>query len=417
MPKHDDKKKKRIMRKFSISEISMVDRAAQAPATMRIMKRDTFDLEDSIAKFLGDMILTTSEDSHAHRINIKDFDWSTNQALGFSSGGETSWSGATTEKNHTHPWIMKVDGEIIIGEANGHTHDIDEISKQLFIESHEHAKQILKKSEEEPEWVNTFEENSDFEKLFDKLAEAAVADGITCVDEEESDMTKDTKTAADIKKAADKEISELKAELEISKKVAGLSTLEKSHYDALSDDDKTTYLAKEADDRELIAKAAIKNAEDENPVIYKSDSGVEYRKSDGAGMIELAKQGDIDRKENAKLRKAASEVDLRKRAEDDLSNLPGSVETHMALLKSVESIKDDVDREEALKSLKAQNTAMGKAYETLGAGGEPVDGTPEAELDTLAKKYATEHEVTYAVAYTKVLETNQGSELYAKALN
>ncbi len=292
------KKKKRIMRKLSISEISMVDRAAQQPATMRIMKRD---------------------------------------------------------------------------------------------------------------------ENQDMKK---EITESAVEDGTERVDKKEIDMP-DTKTAAEIQKAADEKLAKVQAQLDTANKVNALGIVAKAHYDTLNDDGKSDFIAKSADEQTEIVKAAKQAAEDKDPVIYKAADGSEFRKSDDPRLVAMAKQGDVDRKENIALRKTNAEIVLRKRAQDELSNLPGSVESHMALLKSVDSITDETQRNEALAALKSQNTSVGKSFETVGETTvlKSAAGSPGAELEELSKAYADKHNVDTAKAMDEVLKTVKGAELYAKSVN
>ncbi len=256
------------------------------------------------------------------------------------------------------------------------------------------------------------------------ITKSAVEDGKQRVKKKETNMS-DTKTAADIQKAADEKLAKVQDQLDaankvldVANKVNALGSVVKAHYDTLGDEDKTSFLAKSADDQNTDVEVAKKAAADLNPVVYTAGDGSEYRKNDDHRLVAMAKQADDDRKENAKLRKAAADADLRKRAETDLSNLPGSIEAHMALLKSAESIEDEKLRNEAITTLKAKNESLESAFSDVGSGIAPTgNGTPLGELNDLSKAYAEKHNVSEAVAQDEVLKTDAGSKLYAKAYN
>ena len=170
MPSHPEKKKRRRrMKKFTITELSAVDRPAQEGALVTIMKRDDSgddgDLEkvlmaprssekrgDFVSRFMGNdamkrefperdqrlavanrqfltkknyggldksfdriPVLTSAEDGHTHIV------WVTGRR-----GGETTFGMSPGEdgRNHDHPWVIEVDGSLTIGENDGHTHTI-----------------------------------------------------------------------------------------------------------------------------------------------------------------------------------------------------------------------------------------------------------------------------------------------------
>jgi predicted DNA-binding protein len=111
--------------------------------------------------------------------------------------------------------------------------------------------------------------------------------------------------------------------------------------------------------------------------------------------------------------------DLEKRAAE-FTNVPGSLEVRVAMLKGIESIEDETLRAEALKSLTAQNEQMASAFETIGkAGGSVlVPGSVDAQLDALAVKYREAHPgASEAIAMDAVLKSAEGSALYTKSLN
>lgn len=232
-------------------------------------------------------------------------------------------------------------------------------------------------------------------------------------------MTDKTQKGAGDENAQAEELAKAQAEATKFKALAEMTDAQKAHYEKLDDEGKQAFIAKSADDRQKDVDAAVAKADEDDPVVYKSDKGVEFRKSDDPRLVEMAKQADEDRKARVAAEKRVAEQDLRKRAEDEFAHLPGTVEHRMELIKAAEGIEDEDARKGAIAALKAQNDSMATAFKTAGVGGvSPEAGSSENELDTLAKKYQEEHEgVTYAQAYDAVLKTERGRELYAKSVN
>ena len=380
-------RQRNIMRAFKIDEISAVDRPAQVGARAVIMKRD-----DGSNPQTGDAVekrawLTTDVDGHAHLVDDRNYDNVRRD------GGDTSWSvsaSAEEGQGHSHPWIANMDGSITIGASEGHTHTVLETT--------------LKSTE-------------------------AVVDGGT--KEEDDTMPKTTeqeaaeKEAAKVLKAATDRSAELETQLVEANARAEMTDVEKVHLDGLDpslDDDarKVFVAAKSAQRAEIVAKA-IRAAEDAKGIAYTADDGTEYTKSDDPRLVSQAKRNDELAKRLEDTTKRADTQDLRKRAEEDLKHLPGTVETRMALLKAVESIGDADERKVALEALKAQNEQMAEAFKTKGStrvGGTVQTGTDEdsaeGQLDTLAKRYATDNKVTEAEGYDAVLKTVEGAALYGE---
>ncbi len=198
-----------------------------------------------------------------------------------------------------------------------------------------------------------------------------------------------------------------------SESMASMNDIQKAHYDALEGDDAKSFLEKSFDDRhqELLTLAK------KDTVLYKAHDGTEYRESDGDRLAKLAKQSD---ETNAALKKSMEEkqtMELTKRAEDEFSNLPGTVETHVEMLKAIDGIEDEKARGEALKVLKAQNASMSGAFKKVGSAAisKGQEGDPESELEEMAKAYAAKHDVEYLKAYEIVTKSNP--KLLSKALS
>lgn len=359
--------KKTIMRSLTIKELSGVDRPAQVGAKALIMKRvdglgyDRDNDDELTPEYVADLMkrgkaaLTTVVDGHTHLVLLEDF----NEKAVVS--GVTTW-----QDEHQHPWILRDDNQIIIGTVDDHTHGVDQLSKL---------------------------EDGDIE------------------------MTPEEKAAADKLEKANKELIAKNERLE---KVAKLSGGVKAHFDKLSDEDEIVAFLALSDDEQKAEVDKIEKAKtDADPVVYKTTAGVELRKSDGLALIEMAKQNDLQAKENADLKKKLEDQDLRKRAGTELEFMPGTIETRMSMLKSIDGIEDEKERKLAHESLKAQNESMSVAFKERGTGdAPPADGSAQASLDALAKKaQEADPKLTIEQAHAKVLDTSEGAKLYEKSLN
>ena len=208
------------------------------------------------------------------------------------------------------------------------------------------------------------------------------------------------------------------AALKAANAVIALEPVERAHFNGLDEDAKKAFILKSADDRKAVIDAAAKAETDADPVEYTTSDGVEIRKSAGVAVITALKSNDELRKENADLRKDREQEALEKRAGDELEFLPGDIKTRAAMLKAIDGIADESQRKAAHNTLKAQNEAMAEAFKTVGhSGGQSEPGSPDEELDKLAKAHAKEKNLSEAVAYTEILKTEQGKKLYADSVN
>lgn len=222
----------------------------------------------------------------------------------------------------------------------------------------------------------------------------------------ETNMTNtDTKTAVDAElqkslDAAKAQVDSLTAELNVVKSIAALTELEKKHYDGLSVEDKEIFLALNKSDRD----AEIAKATSEDPVIYKSLAGEEFRKSDDPRIVAMAKRADANETRYKEEFAKRQDAEFAKRAETELAYMPGTVETRAALLKAVDTIADQEVKKGVLDSLKAKNASMSKSFETVGHNfTKSVDGEdPQAKLDELAKAHQAKEGVDYYTAYDVV---------------
>jgi len=464
--------KRRIMRELKINEISGVDVPAQEGATAVIMKRkhrpedrkkkkkkkgsghlDNSQTDEMLAKGAA---LTTDEEGFAHLVILSGPPDGVEQ-----TSGETTW-----QDGHNHPWVRTPEGDILIGAGESsdgvsHSHTIAVMSKAEEDEDGTEKRKFTAQERERladegkalPDGsfpivttadlrnaISAFGRAANKAQVARHIKRRARALGATDLLPEEGRLAgllkneaseDDNQNAGSAGEVGNKEINmpdtnkkveELQAQLARANSVASLNDAEKAHFETLKGADADTFLAKSVDERKTevtaINKAQAKADIDANPVEYTTMDGIELRKSAGPAFISMAKSNDALRKRvdegDKKLEKAA----LEKRAEAELPYLPGNLDTRAAMLKAIDGIEDESQRKAAMNALKAQNESMSKAFSNVGHGNTPAPGSADEELDALAKVYHKDHpELTEEQAYSDVLDTTKGSELYTKTLN
>ncbi|MDH5572776.1 MAG: hypothetical protein OEY89_13500, partial [Gammaproteobacteria bacterium] len=362
---HDDKKKKRVINKMKIGELSAVDKPAQAGAKSVIMKR--------LNK--NPVLLTLADDSgHSHLLEFnREYD-----------SNQTSYAGALSDDGHSHPFIIK-DGKAVIGENHGHSHEVDtdDLNQTLMtLAMVEAIKEDLERSEN-----STYKSLEGTETLIKSLAaqersiNKPASDG-GVIKSEVVKMAVDEKKLEDIQKSLDT----VTTELAFAKSYGELNDAEKAHYSTLSKSKAEKFIALDKAAR----TAELDELKKADPIVFTSESGEVFHKSDDARLVKMAKDRDEDRKELRKQKEANETLEFTKRAETDLEFMPGTVETRVALLKSVDTIEDEAVKAEVLKSLKAKNASLGKNFEVVGESGEadPSGNDSAQKLESLAKSYA-----------------------------
>ena len=365
------RKRRNIMRAFRIDEISGVDHPAQEGARVAIMKRDARAplRPTTTTKRLADL-LTSEDDGHQHGISIWRGDGELRVEVQYSSG-------EVEDGDHNHPIVRDADGSYVLGVVAGHTHTIDQ-------EAMGRAVLAL------------------MTKQTGKTREGEMPD----------------KPNAGTTAGTEPTVTALQKQLDRANAVIALRVAERAHYDGLDDEAaRDAFVGKSADERKREIEAAAHAEQDADPVVYTTGDGIELRKSAGDALIAMAKKNDTIAKENATLRAEREQAALEKRADAELSHLPGDVKTRAAMLRAIDAIDGDAQREAAHSALKANNAAMSKAFETIGHNGQPESGSPEDTLDKLAKAHAEKHSVSHAAAYAEVLKTDEGNALYAKTLS
>lgn len=360
--------RKNIMKEFEIGEISSVDRPAQPGAKAVMFKRDEPQVEKALA-------VTTINAGHAHTLI------STGHAGAEHREGTTSYdSGMPGEEGHSHSWITDESGNFIIADAAGHGHGL--------------AALITKNENISPEE--------------DPLADL-LSKGKHSASEKSEDNTmtdEEKKQQADLEKS----VAEQTARAEKAERLAELNDSEKEHLSTLEGDSADEFLAKSAEDR----KSEIEEMAKADAVIYTDLDGTEYRKSDDARFVTMAKKFDAERKTRMEIEKKAADAELAKAAES-LSHLPGEDEDRIALMKGI-SLLGDEDKASAMKCLNASEKAMSKGFESLGTssapkGSESYDDALGAIAKSLREKDPT---LTEAQAMVKAMESDEGLRIYAK---
>lgn len=328
--------------------------------------------------------MTNSVNGHSHLI----YDDAT-------EGGCTSYSKSDgQEYSHEHPWIRKDDGSIVVGESEGHTHKLVSVAAKSAPTPALPATALpLAASNATPDPV-----------LRPVGKEVQREDNAPIGASNEDAMSEQA-----LKNATDR-IAALEAEIATSKSLAALNDAEKAHYAGLDAVEKSAFLALGKTARaEQVTKAA-----DADPVVFKSADGTEYRKSVGDHVVALAKRADESDKKAAEALAKSEAVELRKRADEMLGEMPDADGGRCALLKAAESIADEAARKGALAALKAGNEAMKMAFTRVGFTAKAADGSPQARLDAMADEIAKTEKVSKSVALAKAALTPAGSVLYTE---
>jgi len=277
------------------------------------------------------------------------------------------------------------------------------------------TEEVQKNEEVTEEVVAEVIETEEVEKAEEVTEEAPEADA----EVEKAEEAEETEEEDEEEKGYEKSLADLTAELEVlqselalAKSVAELSDAEKEVFASIEGEEaRAEFLGKSADERaELIAKAA-----DENAVIYKSLDGVEFTAQDDERLVSLAKQADEYKAQLVAAEEASIEKSYNERAETQLAHLPGELVTKNAVLRAIDGIEDEVVRKQALSMLKAQSVAIEEQFVTKGVEGEEAEGDLSG-LEKMAAAYAEEHEITFSKAYSEVLRTPEGRNLYNQTL-
>ncbi len=379
MSAHPPKKRKRRIDKLRIDETSVVDKPAQTPARIAILKRAA---DTSSVKIQKKLAMTNAVDGHQHTIVL---------VQAHSEGLSEVRAGTSSFVNgHTHDFITDESGNIMLAESEGHTHLIAALITKVSDDSDESL----------IEGVSASLDHNPTQADIQKAADSGV----------ESTMTPEEKAA--FEKAAEDKLTIEKARADRAESILELSPPERLYFGALDTAGQEEFLTKSNDEKTAI----LKNRADENPVVHTDLDGNEIRKNEGPTVLRLAKSNDELRKNAAKSDAIAKQAGFEKRANDELSHLSGEVSVKANLLKAVATLPED-EQEAALAILKSKDAGMEKAFQTIGTSddgnGEGADA--EAKIMTIAKSLRESNpKLSPEQAYVAALDTPEGLKLHAQ---
>lgn len=403
--------KKRVVEGLVLGEISAVDRPMQEGARHVLTKRAQKPKDDELPETEDEVAegqtkgkkkpaktekrgaITTEESDHTHSISLDSYD-------GMRTSGTTSY-----ENGHSHPWVMVDDGEYVIGAARGQqlTGGVWTIDQQ----SHTHEIAIVG-------------------KVADDAPESSTGAPASGRDDNDAGTTKqgDTMTPEELKKQqeahaaaiakSEQEKKDLAEQLRIANKRAELTDAERAFVKNLQPAEVVKFLDATPEVRAADVAKAAQSAVDANPVVFKAADGTEFRKSDDARLVKMARERDDDRKVAAEATEKAAVATFEKRAASELANCPGEITQKVALLRAVDGVKDEATRKGIEAILKAADGALqtlGKMHGTTTAerGGA---SDPDAQMLALAKKFQdADPTLTKEQAYAKAFSSPAGSEI------
>ncbi|MHA1859158.1 MAG: hypothetical protein ACTSUU_06905 [Candidatus Thorarchaeota archaeon] len=364
---------KRILHKFQLDEISGVDRMAQAGAKMVLMKRDNSDIAKGA---FVDAVTVMEADAAVHALWWEL--WESETAIYNAIDGILS-------NPDRYP---DVQGAIV--EALG-----------------EYSAKVQEQAADAAAAVPSMDDdNSSSDGLTNKSDHSDGDNDNQLIPEEDTEMSKKIEPTVETLTA---DLAASNEKFEKSESFGKLNDAEKAYYTALDDEGQVSFLKMDEGARANV----LEKADEADSVVYTSADGEEFRKSDDPRLVKMARQGDEDRKIAKAERERRETMEFTKRADDELSHLPGDAPVKVALLKAVEGIKDEAHRTAIGEMFKAADISASGAFETGGTT-DIAKGDAEEQLNTLAKAYAKEHTVSDAVAMDEILKTDEGSRLYTQ---
>lgn len=373
----DGVKVKNIMRRFTLDEISAVDRPAQEGAKVMILKRDdppkgTKVPKEFLEKALSDLLTSVDED-HQHGVTVEMYDDEPHVYVSYAAEEEG--------EGHSHEVVVQ-NGEFILSTNQGHTHTLDADMVQRMLMS------MMIERKRDPD-------------LEPGIAAEPV--GKTQPIEENVMADKDAGNTAEIQKKDDV-IAKLQAVLDLSPE-------HRAHYDGLAPNKQDDYLTlPDAQKSDILAKM-----DEANPVVFTSSDGVEFRKNDDPRMVDMAKKMDAQAETLAAKSLELDQAEFTKRAETELRLLPGETIHKVALLRAVSKIDDEDVRKGAQEMLVKAAKVASLALDTQGYTAASPTETMSAEkaFFTKAAAIAEEKGVPALKAQETLLDTPEGEQLYA----
>lgn len=240
-----------------------------------------------------------------------------------------------------------------------------------------------------------------------------------------SNPTKETKKMDETKKIeteqgglppvdSDKKVKELVDIVERLKQIISLGFAERKTYESMDMEKREGFLNSTTEQRAVITRSAAES----DPVVYTTLDGVAMRKSVGRTMLGMAKSNDDLRNRLDASDAIILQKNLEERVVVELPHMAGTVSDRAAILRAVD-LMPEVNRAGALSALKAQNTAMAKAFEIQGVVADQgaLDHSPAAKLESMAKILSEKnHNLSSEAAFSQILNTEEGQKLYAASM-
>lgn len=381
--------KRQIIKDMTVNEVSSVDRPAQKGATAVLLKRDaSADLEKRAC-------MTTVSEGHQHTL------WD-DRGNGELNAGETDYV-----EGHSHSWVRDPSGNIIIGMARGHSHELGTIGKKetdMSIKTRAELEAAIAKAKGEGDNVTVATVTALHKAATDLKAEDALP-------------TEGPLAKAKAPVTEDDDVKALKAKMKRMEKRDELPADVRKHYDTLTTDEaRDAFLAKDASAQQT----ELQKAAGDDPVVYTTLDGIDIRKSAGDAVVSALKSADSARREVAVEKAQRVNLELEKRAETELKSLGGTMIGKKALLKALDSIEDEAVRKSAMEVVTsaAEIAGKGNLFEKRGSGAPaPLEkGSAETQLEKMASDRAKEKSISFEKAYDEVLDTEDGQKLYAEMI-
>lgn len=215
-----------------------------------------------------------------------------------------------------------------------------------------------------------------------------------------------------------KSVEELQGKLTKSEFLASLNDVEKAHYAGLTDDDKGAFEKMDATARKTAVETAVakKAADDESLDV----DGTLIKKSEvGPGVFAFMKAQQAKTAaaiaKAEKLESEAVQKSLEAEAEILWPNTAGTAADKALMLKSIRALPQE-QQEAQMRMMKAADAAMSKGMSETGQSGAPESGSPVEKLNKMAETYSKEKNVSFEKAYSAVLGTKEGLDLYSESV-
>lgn len=373
--------RKNIMREFTIAELSAVDRPAQAHARAVIMKRD-------VSKDYGEL---TPAVAH-QQIEAVDFDTILAEMEAREAAREVGedlsekWiamqrSFATIACDETLSAPEKIIRmqeslqQYIASLAEQSATIAEEMTKSICTAAPALA-ELLEKVGNEGDMPMTDAEKKQLAELQKNLEtlkaqlEAATATDAAKKAAELTDAL--AKAQAQVTELTEK-LAKSDAEKAEAAAKAGMSDDDKTYMESLDEKARKEFMGMSPEDREKTRKASAKKAADDNPVVYKSADGVEFRKNDDPRLIAMAKRADENEKRAAEEVEKREAAEFEKRAgEEPFAKFTATAEEKVAVVRAISKIDDKAARDTLEKMLTIGAKAIGAAFERIGNSSEEL---------------------------------------------